>query len=121
MGAAAGFAAERVVAGRPLRRDTSTRRLGLGQLRGPHQLVKAADGVQLYVEIDDARPDARWGDLTVIFIHGYALNLDSFHFQRLALRGNARLASMTSVPMADPAEGRRTGQRFLSSLTTSSA
>ena len=65
--------------------------MGLGQLRGPHQLVKASDGVQLYVEIDDARPDARWGDLTVIFVHGYALNLDSFHYQRLALRGNARL------------------------------
>ena len=29
--------------------------------------------------------------LTVIFAHGYALNLDSWHFQRLALRGRARL------------------------------
>ena len=53
--------------------------------------MTATDGVQLYVEIDDARLDARWSDLTVIFIHGYALNLDSFHYQRLALRGNARL------------------------------
>ena len=91
VGVAAGFAAERVVVGRPLRRATPTGRLGLGQLRGPHQLVAADDGVQLYVEVDDPRPGSRWADLTVVFVHGYALNQDSYHFQRQALRGNARL------------------------------
>jgi pimeloyl-ACP methyl ester carboxylesterase len=92
VGAAAGFAAERVVAGRSTRRDVEQGPHGLGQLRGPHSIVEANDGVQLYVEVDEARPDARWGDLTVLFVHGYALNLDSYHYQRLALRGNARLA-----------------------------
>ena len=29
--------------------------------------------------------------LTVVFAHGYALNLDSWHYQRQALRGRARL------------------------------
>lgn len=77
--------------GRPLRRTGATRRLGLGQLRGPHQVVTADDGVELYVEVDEPRKDARWGGLTVVFVHGYALNMDSYHFQRMALRGYARL------------------------------
>jgi pimeloyl-ACP methyl ester carboxylesterase len=91
VGAAAGFAAERVVVGRPLRRSAPVGRLGLGQLRGPHQIVEADDGVQLYVEVDEARPGAPWEDVTVIFVHGYALNMDSYHYQRQALRGSARL------------------------------
>lgn len=91
VGAAAGFAAERVVAGRSTRRDAALGPHGLGQLRGPHTIVNASDQVQLYVEVDEARPGARWDALTVLFVHGYALNLDSYHYQRLALRGNARL------------------------------
>ncbi|HVQ87952.1 MAG TPA: alpha/beta hydrolase [Actinomycetes bacterium] len=91
IGAAAGFAAERVVVGRPLRRAAAVGRLGLGQLRGPHQIVTADDGVQLYVEVDEPRRGAPWEDLTVVFVHGYALNMDSYHYQRQALRGSARL------------------------------
>jgi pimeloyl-ACP methyl ester carboxylesterase len=90
-GAAAGVAAERVLVGRPVRRRSTDRRLGLGRLRGPHRLVEADDGVQLYVEVDEPRPTAKWASVTVVFSHGYALNLDSFHFQRAALRGQARL------------------------------
>jgi pimeloyl-ACP methyl ester carboxylesterase len=76
---------------RPLGRSRPPGRLGLGQLRGPSQIVTADDGVELYVEVDEPRPSARWAGLTVVFAHGYALNLDSFHFQRAALRGQARL------------------------------
>ncbi|MDH4354100.1 MAG: alpha/beta hydrolase [Actinomycetota bacterium] len=90
-GAAAGVAAERVLVGRPVRRRPGIGRLGLGQLRGDHVLVTADDGVQLYVEVDEPRARGRWSDLTVVFVHGYALNQDSFHFQRAALRGQARL------------------------------
>jgi pimeloyl-ACP methyl ester carboxylesterase len=91
VGAAAGFAAERIVVGRPLRRNGSSRALGLGQLRGPHHVLVADDGVELYVEVDEPNPGARWHDLTVVFVHGYALNMDSFHYQREGLRGSARL------------------------------
>ncbi|MFZ0324931.1 MAG: alpha/beta hydrolase [Actinomycetes bacterium] len=90
VGAAAGLAAERVVVGRPIRRRTPGA-LGLGQVRGPHQLVTATDGVQLYVEVDEPGAKARDRGLTVVFVHGYALNLDSWHYQRLGLRGSARL------------------------------
>jgi len=51
--------------------------------------VLADDGTYLHVEIDDApEQDA---DVTIVFAHGYALNLNSWHFQRAALRGRARL------------------------------
>jgi pimeloyl-ACP methyl ester carboxylesterase len=90
-GAVAGVAAERVLVGRPLRRRPGTGRLGLGQLRGDPVVVTADDGVELYVEVDEPRATGRWGTLTVVFVHGYALNQDSFHFQRAALRGQARL------------------------------
>lgn len=92
VGAAAGLAAERVVVGRPLRRgETPGGRLGLGQLRGTPQVVRLEDGVELHVEVDEAHASAPWRDLTVVFVHGFALNQDCFHYQRLALRGTARL------------------------------
>ena len=91
VGAAAGMAAERVVVGRPLRRgETPGGRLGLGQLRGTPQVVRLDDGVELHVEVDEPHPSAQWRELTIVFVHGYALNLDCFHYQRLALRGSVR-------------------------------
>jgi len=47
--------------------------------------------VELHVEVEEAHRSAPWKDLTVVFVHGYALNQDCFHFQRLALHGSARL------------------------------
>ena len=92
VGAAAGLAAERMVVGRPLRRgETPGGRLGLGQLRGEAQVVELDDGVEMHVEVDEPHAAAPWRGLTVVFVHGYALNLDCFHYQRLALRGAARL------------------------------
>ena len=60
-GAAAGAAAERLLVRRPLRRRAPVKQLGLGQLRGPHQLVVADDGVQLYVEVDEPRATSQVG------------------------------------------------------------
>ncbi|MEO8106715.1 MAG: alpha/beta hydrolase [Actinomycetes bacterium] len=92
VGAAAGLAAERMVVGRPLRRgETPGGRLGLGQLRGDAQIVPMDDGVELHVETDEPHASAPWRDLTVVFVHGYALNQDCYHYQRLAMRGSARL------------------------------
>ena len=62
-----------------------------GSLRGEQMVVVADDGIELHVEVDEVADDAKDGNLTVIFCHGYALNLDSWHFQRQAFRGRARL------------------------------
>ncbi|MBI1350556.1 MAG: alpha/beta fold hydrolase [Actinomycetales bacterium] len=63
--------------------------VGFGTLRGDIYEVMAADGTVLHVEVDELASGE--APLTIIFAHGYALNLDSWHFQRQALRGKARL------------------------------
>ncbi len=71
-----------------------------GSLRSPPLTVVADDGLPLHVEIDELDPEIvggkglrarrRHAELTVVFVHGYALNLDSWHFQRAAYRGLVR-------------------------------
>jgi pimeloyl-ACP methyl ester carboxylesterase len=48
--------------------------------------------VPLHVEVDELDPDLRQpaSPLTVVFCHGYALNMDCWHFQRAAYRGLVR-------------------------------
>jgi pimeloyl-ACP methyl ester carboxylesterase len=58
-----------------------------GSLRSPALNVVADDGVDLHVEVDEA--DGR-DDVTVVFVHGYSLNLDCWHFQRAGYRGQLR-------------------------------
>ncbi|WP_035800889.1 alpha/beta fold hydrolase [Kitasatospora mediocidica] len=94
-GAAAGVAIDRLTVGRATRRrarEELDAAAPFGTLRGRPRTVAAADGTELYVEVDapDAgEPDA--GALTVVLCHGYCLNQDSWHFQRAALRGGLRL------------------------------
>jgi pimeloyl-ACP methyl ester carboxylesterase len=91
-GALASGAALGAVAERTFMRSVGSTNFGdsgLGALRGDIHLVSTADGTLLHVEVDEA-PDAP-DDLTIVFAHGYALSLDSWHYQRLALRGRARL------------------------------
>jgi pimeloyl-ACP methyl ester carboxylesterase len=57
-----------------------------GSLRATPVTVVADDGVPLHVEVDDL---AR-SPLTVVFVHGYALTLDCWHFQRAGYRGLVR-------------------------------
>jgi pimeloyl-ACP methyl ester carboxylesterase len=65
-----------------------------GQLRSQPLNVVADDGTDLYVEVDE--PEQFGGaapaddDLTIVFVHGYSLNLDCWHFQRAAYRGQVR-------------------------------
>jgi pimeloyl-ACP methyl ester carboxylesterase len=61
----------------------------LGSLTAPARTVLCGDGVPLHVEVDE--PDEQSGAVTVVFVHGYCLNLDCWHFQRRALRGHHRL------------------------------
>lgn len=85
--ATAGFASERYVLGRALGVPDPLANEPLGGLRGTPYAVEVSDGVQLHVEVDgDEAPGA-----TVVFVHGYALNQDSWHFQRQAMRGLGRL------------------------------
>jgi pimeloyl-ACP methyl ester carboxylesterase len=91
VGAVAGVAAERLAVGRPLvrRLPQDEDEVPLGSLREVPVVVTSDDGTQLHVEVDEpTEPDPH--GLTVVFSHGYALNLDSWHYQRLALQGRVR-------------------------------
>jgi pimeloyl-ACP methyl ester carboxylesterase len=59
---------------------------GFGSLRSRPITVVADDGVPLHVEVDECDDSP----VTVVFVHGYALNLDCWHFQRAGYRGLVR-------------------------------
>ncbi|KRE92800.1 alpha/beta hydrolase [Nocardioides sp. Soil774] len=65
-----------------------------GALHSARRVVVTDDAVDLHVEIDEPEEfggaPATDDDLTVVFVHGYSLNLDSWHFQRAAYRGQVR-------------------------------
>jgi len=72
-------------------------RTPFGSLRSKPIHVVTDDGVDLHVEVDDydgstgrRRAKVRPPELTVVFVHGYSLNLDSWHFQRAGYRGQVR-------------------------------
>ncbi|MEZ0579553.1 alpha/beta fold hydrolase [Nocardioides sp. MH1] len=74
--------------------------VAFGSLRSHAVTVVADDGVPLHVEIDDvvdakllgSRAFARAAspDVTVVFVHGFCLELDCWHFQRAAYRNLVR-------------------------------
>ena len=86
------------------RRVVRTRRSGaaaadrLGTLRSDPVEIRTDDGITLHGEVDEVAPYAgkakrrRRDDPTLLFVHGYALNLDCWHFQREAFRGKHRMA-----------------------------
>jgi pimeloyl-ACP methyl ester carboxylesterase len=103
--AAVGLAAAGVAAGAALRQKRSSMARPeldsldrLGSLQGEAASVLTEDGVRLYAEVDDAshaqttRGGRRRGtrELTIVYVHGYALNLRVWHFQRLDMRGRVR-------------------------------
>lgn len=67
-----------------------------GSLRSPPITLVADDGLTLHVEVDEVEqhasgtPGVEGSDLTVVFVHGFALTLDCWHFQRAAYRGLVR-------------------------------
>jgi pimeloyl-ACP methyl ester carboxylesterase len=84
-GATLGALAERALLSRTARPSDDD---ALGSLRGTTSTIAMADGTELYIDIDEADAEPL---VTVVFCHGYSLNLDSWHYQRAALRGRARL------------------------------
>lgn len=71
-------------------REERRRRRGedveFGSVRAPRNTVVASDGTAINVEVDEADTD-----LTVVFVHGWMCDLDTWHYQRLALRGRVRI------------------------------
>jgi pimeloyl-ACP methyl ester carboxylesterase len=102
LAAGLGAAATAVAAGVVVeRRIVSRRRSGaedadeLGSLHSAPVEVRTEDGVRLHAEVDEVAP---YGSMktdgkrpTIVFVHGYALNLDCWHFQRAHFRGKHRM------------------------------
>jgi pimeloyl-ACP methyl ester carboxylesterase len=104
-GAAAGVAVERQVIGRRSGERAQLEAEPFGSLRGTPHIFTADDGVELYVEVDELKRSRRPApepvkrrlrrkvieqapdDLTLIFAHGYGLNMDCWHFERRDLAG----------------------------------
>ncbi|QYJ02585.1 alpha/beta hydrolase [Nocardioides panacisoli] len=72
-----------------------------GALRAEPRTVVADDGVPLHVEVDEVdaafngvrsawRGNGTTPPVTVVFVHGFCLNLDCWHFQRAAYRDLVR-------------------------------
>ena len=58
--------------------------------------MRTDDGVVLHAEIDEVAPyggglKRSSAEPTIVFVHGYALNLDCWHFQREYFRGKHRM------------------------------
>ncbi|MEV4069546.1 alpha/beta fold hydrolase [Nonomuraea fuscirosea] len=86
-GVAAAALAKRYAVGRiRLRPDTEASE-PFGELRGRERTLVTSDGKALHIVIDGPE-DA---PLTVVFCHGYCLNLESWHYQRKDLRENYRI------------------------------
>ncbi|MGJ3507842.1 alpha/beta fold hydrolase [Enemella sp. A6] len=100
-GVAAGFELERRIVRNRFRPTPGALESSVrpGSLRSSGPTVRTPDGVDLHVEVDEPAdhepvdPDAPvYGDdITIVFVHGYALDLDCWHYQRLHFRGRARL------------------------------
>lgn len=103
---AAGVAAKVVdTRRREHRREQRGEDVPFGSVHSTPRTVIASDGVALNVEVDEARtrddgtPAGRHeagsstqdSPLTVVFVHGWVCTLDTWHYQRLALRGLVRM------------------------------
>jgi pimeloyl-ACP methyl ester carboxylesterase len=84
-GVAAGVALERLAVGRDRLRPDPEAGEAFGRLPGRESSVVLPDGVRLHVE------ETGSGPLTVVFVHGFALSLASWHYQRRDLADVARL------------------------------
>jgi pimeloyl-ACP methyl ester carboxylesterase len=85
-GVAAALAQRRAVRNR---RARSTSRDVFGSLRSEPVEVRTDDGITLHAEVDE--PDEPTDAPTIVLVHGYALNLDCWHFQREHFRKTHRV------------------------------
>lgn len=90
-GIAAGFELERRIVSKRISAQGAREVEPFFSLRSDGPIVTPADGVLLHTEVDErdpGHPDP--DDLTLVFVHGYALSLDCWHFQRKHYRGQVR-------------------------------
>ncbi|GAA2097986.1 alpha/beta hydrolase [Microlunatus panaciterrae] len=89
---AAGLELERRIVSRRLRLRDEDDNEDFFSLRSSGPKVTTPDGVVLHTEVDEL-PDgvSDHDNLTVVLVHGYALSLDCWHFQRQYLRGRVRV------------------------------
>src|SRR5215470_10018009 len=86
-GAGAMVVAEKIAVGRIRLRPDPAAGEPFGNIRGEALTVLADDGLPLHVEVSGP-PGA---PVTIIFCHGYTLNLDVWYYQRAGLERSARL------------------------------
>ncbi|SEG99665.1 Pimeloyl-ACP methyl ester carboxylesterase [Nonomuraea solani] len=86
-GVAAAALAKRYAVGRIRLRPDNEASEPFGELRGRERTLITSDGMALHIEVDG--PDD--APLTIVFCHGYCLNLESWHYQRKDLRENYRI------------------------------
>lgn len=87
-GLAVGLELERRVVSKRLDRDARIDDEQFFALRSSGPTLVTPDGVLLHTEIDE--PDQASDDVTLVFVHGYALSMDCWHFQRKHFRGVVR-------------------------------
>lgn len=63
----------------------------LGALRGDNRTVIADDGVPLHVEVDEPPGGTDPDTPTLVFVHGWTLSLDCWHYQRAAFGSTHRV------------------------------
>jgi pimeloyl-ACP methyl ester carboxylesterase len=85
-GVALGIELERRIVSKRILRTSEANLEEFFAVRSEGPDVITPDGVVLHTEVDEG--DA--SDITLVFVHGYALNLDCWHFQRLHFRGQLR-------------------------------
>jgi pimeloyl-ACP methyl ester carboxylesterase len=85
-GIAMGIELERRVVAKRIRRSSQANLEDFFSLRSEGPEVITPDGVVVHTEVDEGPSD----DFTLVFVHGYGLNLDCWHFQRRHFRGRLR-------------------------------
>ncbi|EFQ81797.1 hydrolase, alpha/beta domain protein [Aeromicrobium marinum DSM 15272] len=64
-----------------------------GSVRGDRHTVVASDGIAINLEIDEVDPGTQ-DPVTLVLVHGWMCDLDTWHYQRLALRGRVRIIAV---------------------------
>ena len=85
-GIALGIELERRIVSKRIARNTEAGLEEFFSLRSEGPDITTPDGVVLHTEVDEGSAN----DLTLLYVHGYGLNLDCWHFQRLHFRGLLR-------------------------------
>jgi pimeloyl-ACP methyl ester carboxylesterase len=85
-GLAAGLELERRLVSKRIGRSAQSEIAEFFSLRSDGPSVTTPDGVVLHTEVEEGPAE----DFTLVLVHGYALSMDCWHFQRRHFRGKVR-------------------------------